>query len=82
MNTRVTSLIEEARNLTPDEREELILRLQFEFEKEDTDGTPEELEGELLAEVERRITAFERGETTSRSHDEVMADIWRMLAKT
>lgn len=79
MNKRVTSIIEEARKLSPEEREELLLRLALEFEDEGSEGTPEEIEAAWIEEVERRVDAFERGETTSRSHADVMADLHKML---
>lgn len=64
MNKRVTSIIEEARKLSPAEREELFLRLREEFDPGLDEGTPEEIEAVWVAEVERRIDKAERGETT------------------
>ena len=81
MNKRVTALIEEARNLSADEREELILRLKLEFESDGAEGTPEEIEAAWVEEVERRIASFERGETTSRPYDEVHATIRDRLSR-
>ena len=81
MNKRVTALIEEARNLSADEREELILRLNLEFESEGAGGTPKEIEAAWVEEVERRIASFERGETTSRPYDEVHATIRDRLSR-
>jgi putative addiction module component (TIGR02574 family) len=79
MNKRVASIIEEARKLSPEEREELLIRLRHEFEDEGSDGTPEEIEAAWIEEVERRVGAFERGETTSRSHEDVMADLRKLI---
>ena len=81
MNTRVTSIIEDARKLTPEEREELLLRLQHEFDDDAAEGTPAEIEAAWVEEVERRIAAFERVETTSVSHEVVMADLRKLLAE-
>ena len=79
MNTRVKLIIEEARKLTTEERAELMLRLQHEFDDEAADGTPEEIEAAWMEEIERRVAAFERGETTSRSHEEVMAELRKLI---
>ena len=81
MNARVTSILEEARKLTLDEREELVLRLQVELDKDESEGTPEEIEAAWMEEVERRAAAFERGETTSRPADEVHARIREYLKR-
>ena len=78
MNTRVASIIEEARKLTPQEREELLARLRYEFEDEGAEGTPEEIEAAWLEEVERRVADFERGETTCISHEEGMAELRKL----
>ena len=80
MNTHVTSIFEEARKLTPQEREELLARLRHEFEDEGADGTPEEIEAAWMEEVERRIAAFERGETTCISHEEGMAELRKLTS--
>ncbi len=74
MNKRVAAIIEEARQLTPEERQDLLELLQIEFAGED-EGTPEEIEAAWLEEVERRIEKAERGETTFATHDEVFARI-------
>ena len=81
MNTRVTSILEEARKLTLDEREELVLRLQVELDGDESEGTPEEIEAAWMEEVERRAAAFERGETTSRPYEEMMADLRKLFPK-
>ena len=79
MNTRVTSIIEEARKLTPEEREELFARLNHEFEDEAADGSPEEIEAAWNEEVERRVARAERGETTFEPADVVHARIRERL---
>jgi Putative addiction module component len=79
MNTRVASLIEETRKLTPEEREELLVRLRLEFEDEGAEGTPEEIEAAWIEEAQRRVEEFERGETTSRPLEEVMAELRKLI---
>ena len=79
MNTRVTSIIEEARKLSPEERVEMFARLNLEFEDEATDSTPEEIEAAWMEEVERRIARAERGETTFEPADVVHARIRERL---
>ena len=81
MNTRVTSLIEEARKLTVEEREELLLRLHHEFGDEAADGMPEEIEAAWIEEIERRVARAERGETTSEPADAVHARIRERLSR-
>ena len=81
MNTRVASIIEEARKLTPQEREELLARLRYEFEDEGAEGTPEEIEAAWLEEVERRIAGVERGETTSEPSEIVHDRIRERLSR-
>ena len=81
MNKRVASIIEEARQLTPEEREELLLRLRLEFEAETADGTPEEIEAAWMEEIERRIASAERGETTPVPHDQVMAELRKLIRR-
>ena len=82
MNKRVTSIIEEARKLSPEEREELVRRLLVDFEDEPADGTPEEIEAAWSDEVERRIERAERGETTSVPAEEVQARLRAKLARS
>lgn len=72
MNKRVTSIIEEARKLSPEERDELLSRLHHEFDDEPSDGTPEEIDAAWAEEVERRIAKAERGETTFVDLDDVL----------
>lgn len=74
MNKRVDALITEARSLTPEERDELMLQLVLAREDDEpADGTPEEIEAAWTAEVERRITARERGEVVLHDADDVLA---------
>jgi len=73
MNKRVTAIIEEARKLAPEERQDLLELLQIEFAGDDEEGTPAEIEAAWLEEVERRIEKAERGETTAVDFDVVMA---------
>ena len=81
MNKRVASIIEEARQLAPEEREELLLRLRLEFEDEVVEGTPDEIEAAWAEEVERRIERAERGEATSSPSEEVFSRIRERLRK-
>ena len=80
MNTRVTSIIEDARKLTPQEREKLLLRLQHEFADDESEGTPEEIEAAWVEEAERRIASAQRGDTTFISHEDGMAELRRLIA--
>ena len=72
MNDRVRAIVEQARQLTAQERRELLDLFEIEFADEG-EGTPEEIEAAWLDEVERRIEAAERGETTPVEFDEAMA---------
>jgi len=81
MNKRVTSIIEEARKLSPAEREELLLRLQHEFDPGADEGTPEEIEAAWVEEVERRVDKAERGETKFVPAEEVHARIRERLKR-
>jgi putative addiction module component (TIGR02574 family) len=81
MNERVKAIVEEARKLTSDERADLVETLQYEFRDDLADGTPEEIEAAWAEEVERRIKAAERGETTFIPAEEVMAEMQARLAK-
>lgn len=80
MNKRVELIVEEARKLTPAEREELFARLQVEFDDDLADGTPEEIEAAWVEEVERRVARAERGETTFVDHNESMLALRARLA--
>ena len=75
MNQRVKTLVEDIRKLTPEERHELMAELSvtFDDDAEPADGTPEEIEAAWAEEVERRIAARERGETSLIDSDEVVA---------
>ncbi len=57
MNDRVRAIVEQARQLTPEER------LEAEFPGEAGDGTPEEIEAAWLQEVARRAARADAGET-------------------
>jgi putative addiction module component (TIGR02574 family) len=79
MNHRVRTIVEEARKLTPEERRELFDVLEVEFASEASDGTPEEIEAAWRDEVERRIAAAERGETTFVEAEEVLARMRQLI---
>jgi putative addiction module component (TIGR02574 family) len=81
MNKRVTSIIEEARKLSPAEREELFLRLREEFDAGLEEGTPEEIEAAWAEELDRRIDKAERGETTFVPAEEVHARLRERLKR-
>ncbi|MBX9927150.1 MAG: addiction module protein [Hyphomicrobiaceae bacterium] len=82
MNKRVELIIEEARKLTADEREELFARLAIEFDGEPADGTPEEIEAAWLDEVERRAAAVEKGEMDLVPSEHVFAEMRRRLDRS
>jgi uncharacterized membrane protein YdbT with pleckstrin-like domain len=71
MNDRVRTILDQARQLTAKERQELLDLLEVEFAS-DSEGTPEEVEAAWLDEVERRIEAAERDGTTFIDFDEAM----------
>jgi hypothetical protein len=71
MNDRVRTILDQARQLTPKERQELLDLFEVEFAS-DGEGTPEEIEAAWLDEVERRIEAAERDGTTFIDFDEAM----------
>jgi putative addiction module component (TIGR02574 family) len=79
MNDRIRNIVDEARKLTPQERLELFDLLEVEFAGNEGDGTPEEVQAAWLEEVERRIAAAERGETTFVDAEEVMARVRRRI---
>ena len=79
MNDRVRAIVEEARKLSPQERLELVDLLEAEFAGEESEGAPEEIEAAWLTEVERRIAAAERGETTFVDADEVLARMRQLI---
>lgn len=76
MNDRVRAIIEEARKLTPQERRELVDLLEAELTDE---GSPEEIEAAWLEEVERRIAAAERGDTTFVDAEEVLSRMRQLI---
>ena len=78
MNDRVRTIVEEARKLTPDERSELIGLLEAEFSGEQ-EGTPEEIEAAWLQEIERRIAAAERGDTTFVNAEDVLTRMRQLI---
>ncbi len=69
MNERVKRLTEEIRKLSPDEQAELMEILQVLNAGEPDSG----IEKAWADEAERRIDAYERGETTAVPLEEVMA---------
>ena len=80
MNKRVTAIIEEARKLTHEERRDLLDQLQLEFaDDEVAEGTPEEIEAAWTEEIERRVAAHERGETSLVGSDEIFDHIRERL---
>jgi len=81
MNKRVTSIIEEARKLSPAEREELLMRLRDEFDPGADEGTPEEIEAAWIELAEQRLERAERGETTFVPAEEVMAELRKLIGR-
>jgi hypothetical protein len=73
MNERVRMIVEQARQLSPEERREMFDWLDVEFATERSDGTPEEIERAWLEEIRRRIDQSERGETTPIDLEEALA---------
>ena len=71
MNDRVRTILDQARQLTAKERQELLDLFEVEFAS-DSEGTAEEVEAAWLDEVERRIEAAERDGTTFIDFDEAM----------
>jgi putative addiction module component (TIGR02574 family) len=76
MNERVRAIVEEARKLTSEERRELVDLLEAELTDE---GSPEEIEAAWLEEVERRIAAAERGDTTFVDAEEVLSRMRQLI---
>ena len=81
MIKRIDTIIEEARKLTPEERDELMRRLPVELEDDGADGTPEEIEAALLEEVELRIEKAERGESIGTPSEIVHARVRERLRR-
>lgn len=69
MNERVKKLTEEIRKLSPEDRAELMEILQGLDTSEPDPG----VEKAWAEEAERRIDAYERGETTAAPLDDVLA---------
>ena len=82
MNKRVETILDQARKLTPEERDELIARLRIEFEADDADGTPEEIEAAWAEEIGRRIDRAERGESTFVPAEVLIARLRAKLSKS
>ena len=76
MNARIDALVQEAKALSPDEREALIAALQATLDPPDPGW-----EAEWIKECEKRIAALDRDETQLFDADEVMAEIRGKLRK-
>jgi len=72
MSDQLAALIAQARSLSPEERELLMLQLQQMLDETAEPGW----ESAWSAEIERRIEAYERGEVTTSSWEEVRARLW------
>jgi putative addiction module component (TIGR02574 family) len=72
MNERVKHIADQARQLTPDERADLLGILSDMVERE-----AYEIDPELLEECERRWEAYEHGEVKAYTWEEVKARIWK-----
>ena len=82
MNTRVETLVEEARKLSLKEQDELLRLLVFARDADEpTDGTPEEIEAAWAEEIELRIAAVERGESKLIPYEEVMSRLRQHLVR-
>ena len=71
MNERVRKLTEEIRKLSPVEQELLVDELLVLTNRE----PDPEIDKDLIEEVERRIDAYDRGETTAIPLEEAMAQL-------
>jgi putative addiction module component (TIGR02574 family) len=71
MNERVKRLSEEIRKLSPEEQADLMDELLVLTHRE----PDPEIEKELIEEVERRIDAYDRGETKAIPIEEAMATL-------
>ena len=71
MNPAVDALIAQARLLSPDEFDVLMIRLQHEVALPADPG----VEDAWTAEIQRRFDAMDRGETTFHDWDEVRKDL-------
>jgi putative addiction module component (TIGR02574 family) len=72
MNERVKQIADQARQLSPDERADLVDELLAMMHDE-----PHEIDKALLEECERRWQAYKRGEMKSYTWEEVKARIWK-----
>ena len=77
MNDRTKVLIEEARKLSPAERIQLVEDILVTVHEEQGGA----IDTEWQVELERRMDAFDRGETQAIDADEVMAEARRRLRK-
>ncbi len=75
MNLRIRHILEEARKLSPEERQDLRELMDFEFADDASDGTPDEIEAAWVDEVAKRIEKAERGEGRSIPAELVMAGL-------
>jgi Putative addiction module component len=78
MNQRVKDLADAARQLSIDERRDLVEILQYEL----GDGTPEEIEAAWIAEVDRRIERADRGEGKFVDFDDAIASARARIPKS
>jgi putative addiction module component (TIGR02574 family) len=72
MSEPLESLIEQARHLSDEERELLLLRLQT---MQDATADPA-VEAEWQAEIERRLAAYDRGEVQAVPWEDVRRRLW------
>ncbi len=82
MNKRVDTIIEEARKLSQEERDELILRLHIEQERDDIEVSPGQLDEAWRVEIAKRVARAAKGETDFRAHDDVIADLRRRIRQS
>ena len=74
MNKRVEAIIDEARKLTSEERDEQRSRMRLEFDDE-ADGTPEDIEAALIKTANERAEAIDRRNVLLVPWDEVRAGL-------
>lgn len=82
MNQRVKDLVDAARQLSVDERRDLVDLLQIEFGDDGADGTPAEIEAAWIEEVDMRIERADRGEATFIDFDTAMATARARIPKS
>ena len=75
MNQRVKAIVEEARQLTRQERLELFDQLEIVFAGDEGDGTPEEIEAAWMELAEQRMAKADRGEATFVDFEVTMAEL-------